>query len=279
MVGWATQIRRSKLEPSEKQCPFCAETIKAEAIRCKHCQADLSAGPSTPAAKPGSLGKILLWIVLAPIIAFGVLMIFGAMSDRSSRQAGGSSSTTPSTPRADQQVRLDSSAIGCMTLTDLDRALDHYARAEYTAWAEITGSRYCFHQSDVSTSISWTVMQVRGDHMQIGLKLASEYSKNPDLGKFNYWTLTKWALFTGAPGVPGDPAASPPKSVTLKVGSKSKPATFAAPIRTSADPSAAIKRGVKIGAVVQIYQLDAGMARISKDGQPPEWIVPEMLDW
>lgn len=39
---------RVALEIDTKTCPLCAETIKAAAIRCKHCGADLSEhGPAT----------------------------------------------------------------------------------------------------------------------------------------------------------------------------------------------------------------------------------------
>jgi hypothetical protein len=44
--GWVPVDFTGKAASGFRQCPFCAETVRAEAIVCRHCRSDLSAAPA-----------------------------------------------------------------------------------------------------------------------------------------------------------------------------------------------------------------------------------------
>lgn len=68
------------LESPEKKCPYCAETIKAEAIRCKHCNISLLTGTIDGVPPPKNRKPIWPWFILAPLLLFGGMLVIGAMS-------------------------------------------------------------------------------------------------------------------------------------------------------------------------------------------------------
>jgi hypothetical protein len=63
-------------DPNTKQCPYCAETIKKEAIICRFCKRQIASAPhSSMTVKDGVRLGIGMFIVL-PLIILALLIIW-----------------------------------------------------------------------------------------------------------------------------------------------------------------------------------------------------------
>jgi Mce-associated membrane protein len=109
----STRDAAAGLAPDEKRCPYCAETIKAAAIRCRFCQSDLPpvdepAGPPTP-AEPVAVDLAKAQEPPAPLEAAG---------DESPHWPG-----EPTAPEPESDVRLRRSLVLVSALTALSLVL------------------------------------------------------------------------------------------------------------------------------------------------------------
>ena len=99
----------------------------------------------------------------------------------------------PDRLHADQEVVMSSDAYGCESPVRFLEAMNHRDRHELSAWAEIVDDTpYCFYGADLKPGQTWTVMQIRGEAMQIAQTTTAQFEQDRSRYKHAYWTATKW---------------------------------------------------------------------------------------
>lgn len=99
----------------------------------------------------------------------------------------------PNGLRADQSIKMPIGSYGCESIEDLRRAIEHSERSEMEAAHRITNNMpFCFSGAGLDPKQTFTVLQVRGPLMEIGVTTLAQYDTAKDMYRRSYWTLAAW---------------------------------------------------------------------------------------
>ena len=129
-----------------RKCPYCAEEVKAEAMKCKHCGSELTPLADNElkrlkqeAAKAGHVPYPIVFLVL---ILCGVWIYFQANDAPAVSSAPQSSQTQTKNPSTGRYY-MSSIGLGCATEALYERAFSMMVNDEWELVAEIVASGRC----------------------------------------------------------------------------------------------------------------------------------------
>jgi|SRR5471030_98172 len=171
-------------------CSECGAKISSMATSCPQCGNPVLAAveeqKTASAEKKHGAFYYLIWTIVSVIALFvGSAIIAGIVQAQKARDIA----NDPNAIHSEDVVSLYDAAYACEYESRFNQALQHYNLKELTAWAQIVNDEpYCFDAHILKQGQKWTVLQTRGELMQV----TPEGISDPKRFGHNYWTLTSW---------------------------------------------------------------------------------------